>query len=244
MAESGLSQSVEDYLKAVYRLGKPGRAVGTTELAEELSVAPASVTGMLKRLSKDGYIDYTPRQGAELTAKGLEVALEIIRHHRLLESFFVKRLGMDWDQAHREAEVLEHYISEELENIIDQVMGHPDADPQGLPIPTREGEVRQQPWPSLAEMQAGQHCTVRHVQHPERELLGHIESLGLLPGTKVKVCEVGPFEGPIELLVGDRTLHLGHKVAAAIHVEPVAEAAGQKRSRPRSSSAGRDDPKG
>ena len=234
MSESELSQSVQDYLKAVYRLRKPGRAVGTTELAEELSVAPASVTGMLKRLSKDGYVDYTPRQGAELTAKGLEVALEIIRHHRLLESFFVQRLGMDWEQAHREAEVLEHYISEELENIIDSEMGHPDADPQGAPIPTREGDIRQQNWPSLDQMEAGQDCIVRRVQHPERELLGHIEKLGLVPGTKVQVREVGPFEGPIELVVGDRTLHLGCKVASAIQVEPVAAAGAKKRSRQKS----------
>src|SRR3989442_11776653 len=102
-----LTESGEDSLKPVSRLGQSRKPVGTNELAEELAVAPASVTGMLKRLSKDGYVDYTPRQGAELTAKGLDVALEIIRHHRLLEAFFVKRLGMDWAQAHEEAEILE-----------------------------------------------------------------------------------------------------------------------------------------
>ena len=219
MPEPVLTQSVEDYLKAVYRLGKPGKPVGTTELAEELSVAPASVTGMLKRLSKDGYVAYKPRRGAQLTAKGLEVALETIRHHRLLESFFVRRLGMDWAQAHREAEILEHYISEELENIIDSEMGHPEADPQGAPIPTRGGEVRQQAWSNLAELAAGTRCAVRRIRHEDPELLRHVERLGLLPGTELTVSDVAPFEGPVRVVSGRRTLHLGRKVASAIQVE-------------------------
>src|SRR5262245_28961896 len=109
MSDMTLSQAAQDYLKAVYHLGQAGNAVNTNELADALEVAPASVTGMLKRLSKDGYLEYTPRQGAELTSKGRRVALEIVRHHRLLEKFFVDRLGMDWAQAHHEAETLEHY---------------------------------------------------------------------------------------------------------------------------------------
>src|SRR5206468_825406 len=143
---------------AVYHIGHigtSGKAVNTNELAEALEVAPASVTGMLKRLSKDGYLDYRPRRGAELTAKGMQAALEVIRHHRLLESFFVQHLGMDWAQAHREAETLEHFISEELENLIDAAMGHPDFDPQGSPIPTREGEIRAPGWTKLVEAQPG-----------------------------------------------------------------------------------------
>jgi DtxR family Mn-dependent transcriptional regulator len=219
MTEVSLTQSVEDYLKAVYRLGKSGRVVATSELAEELSVAPASVTGMLKKLSKDGYIDYTPRQGAELTAKGLEVALEIIRHHRLLELFFVERLGMSWAKAHQEAETLEHFISEELENLIDAAMGHPEADPQGAPIPTRNGEIKVQPWHCLAGVPAGIGCTVRRVEHEQPELLQYVEQIGLVPGAELSVREIAPFEGPITIVLADREIHLGPKVAAAILVE-------------------------
>ena len=127
MSETQLTQSAQDYLKAVYHLGRTGRLVNTNDLAGALAVAPASVTGMLKRLSKEGYLDYTPRHGAGLTSKGLQVALEIIRHHRLLETFFVERLGMDWSQAHLEAETLEHFISEELEHLIDSAMGFPES---------------------------------------------------------------------------------------------------------------------
>jgi len=218
MDEQALTPSAQDYLKAVYHLGSRGRAVNTTELAEVLEVAPASVTGMLKRLSKDGYLEYAPRQGAELTSKGLQAALEVIRHHRLLESFFVRRLGMDWTQAHHEAEILEHFISEELEHLIDKAMGFPAFDPQGSPIPTREGEVVHQDWPSLVEVGTAR-CVVRRVRHSDRELVSYIESLGLVPGTELRVEGVGPFDGPISLTVSGRGIHLGRRVAEAVFVE-------------------------
>ncbi len=224
MTEASLTPAAEDYLKAVYRLRRPGKTVLTNELAEALEVAPATVTGMLKRLSKDGYVAYTPRQGAELTSKGLQVALEIIRHHRLLESFFVQRLGMDWTQAHREAEILEHFISEELEHLIDLEMGFPDSDPQGSPIPTREGQVNDQDWPSLVTATPGGDFVVRRVSHEDHDLLQYIERLGLVPGAKVRLVEICPFEGPVLIKFKDEQIHLGHKAASAIQVEPVAGA--------------------
>ena len=222
MTPSSLTQAAQDYLKAVYHLGQPGRSVNTNKLAEALEVAPASVTGMLKKLSKDGYLDYTPRQGAELTNKGLQVALEIIRHHRLLEAFFVQRLGMDWTQAHREAETLEHFISEELERLLDELMGFPEFDPQGSPIPTRDGDIRSQDWPSLVNAEPGSEYVIRRVRHAERPLLQYIERLGLVPGIRVKVQSVGPFEGPVSVTFNDTTVHLGHKSAGAIFVESIA----------------------
>ena len=228
MAESSLTQAAQDYLKAVYHLGRPGKSVNTNELAEALEVAPASVTGMLKKLSKDGYLDYTPRQGAELTSKGLQVALEVIRHHRLLEAFFVQRLGMDWTQAHREAETLEHFISEELENLIDMQMGFPQSDPQGSPIPTREGEIRDQAWPQLVSVRPGCEYVVRRVRHEQRELLQYVEGLGLVPGTHFRMLEIGPFEGPVTIEFNGSQIHLGHKAASAIYVEPVASEAESK----------------
>lgn len=220
MTDTALTQSVQDYLKAVYRLGRTGRAVGTSELAEELAVAPASVTGMLKRLSKDGYVAYRPRQGAELTAKGLEVALEIIRHHRLLEVFFVERLEMSWAKAHEEAEILEHFISEELENVIDAAMGHPELDPQGAPIPTRTGEVDSHQWPSLPSLPIGTRCVVRRVEHEQPALLKYVEEMGLVPGTLLTIEAVAPFDGPVTLRLGEREVHVGPRVAEAIEVEP------------------------
>jgi DtxR family Mn-dependent transcriptional regulator len=237
MSTPSLSQAVEDYLKAVYRLGSAGKPVGTNKLAEALAVQPASVTGMLKRLSKDGYVDYAPRQGAELTAKGLEVALEIIRHHRLLESFFVRRLGMDWAQAHREAETLEHYISEELETIIDTEMGHPEADPQGSPIPTPSGEMRERDWPTLDRVGPGEHCLVRRVQHAGPDMLRHIEQLGLVPGATVRVRGAAPFDGPVEVRVDGRVLFLGRRVASVIQVERQPRAASRAKGAKRRSAA-------
>ena len=221
MNEPSLTQAAQDYLKAVYHLGRSGRSVNTNELAEVLEVAPASVTGMLKKLSKDGYLDYTPRQGAGLTSKGLQVALEIIRHHRLLEAFFVQRLGMDWTQAHREAETLEHFISEELENLIDMEMGFPQSDPQGSPIPTRDGEIRDQVWPQLVSVRPGCEYVVRRVRHEQRELLQYVEGLGLVPGSRIRLLEIGPFEGPVTIDFNGSQIHLGHKAASAIYVEPV-----------------------
>ncbi len=224
MDESSLTQSAQDYLKAVYHLGRSGKAVNTNEIAEALAVAPASVTGMLKRLSKDGYVDYTPRHGAELTSKGLHVALEVIRHHRLLESFFVRHLGMDWTQAHHEAEILEHFISEELETLIDTAMGHPESDPQGSPIPTRNGEIRSQQWPKLVDVAPGAEYVVRRVSHEQRDLLQYVERLGLVPGERLRLVEIGPFEGPVVVERQGKQLYLGHKIASAIFVEPVPEA--------------------
>ncbi len=223
MTEHNLTQAAQDYLKAVYHLGSTGKSVNTNELAEALEVAPATVTGMLKRLSKDGYLDYTPRQGAGLTAKGLQAALEVIRHHRLLESFFVERLGMDWDQAHREAETLEHFISEEFENLIDAAMGHPELDPQGSPIPTREGEIRARAWPRLVDVATGREYIVRRVRHEKRELLQYVERLGLGPGARLRLVEIGPFEGPVSIEFNGGMLHLGNMAASALLVEPISD---------------------
>jgi DtxR family Mn-dependent transcriptional regulator len=224
MEETSLTQSAQDYLKAVYHLGSAGKVVNTNEIAEALAVAPASVTGMLKRLSKDGYVDYTPRHGAELTSKGLQVALEVIRHHRLLESFFVRHLGMDWTQAHHEAETLEHFISEELETLIDKAMGHPESDPQGSPIPTRAGEIRSLHWPSLVEVSPGADYVVRRVRHEQRDLLQYVERLGLVPGVRLRLVEIGPFEGPVVIECEGNRLYLGYKTASAIFVDPSAVA--------------------
>jgi DtxR family transcriptional regulator, Mn-dependent transcriptional regulator len=226
-ASHKLTQAVGDYLKAVYHLGGPGRAVATTALAEQLDVAPPSVTAMVKRLSEMGYVNYEPRQGVALTAAGLRRALEVIRHHRLLEVFFVQRLGMDWAAAHREAEILEHFISEELEAIIDAQMGHPSHDPQGAPIPTLAGDIDHSEGPALDEVEVGRHGVIARIRQEQPELLAYIEQLGLVPGRRVTVRARAPFGGPVEVEVSGKVLHLGLPVAHAIQVR-----AAQKTKRP------------
>jgi DtxR family Mn-dependent transcriptional regulator len=176
---------------------------------------------MFRRLSKEGYIDYTPRHGAELTAKGLEVALEIIRHHRLLEAYFVQRLGMDWAQAHREAEILEHFISEELENLIDQALGHPEEDPHGAPIPGRDGKMAERELVPLSEAAPGARYVVRRVRAESPELLDYLKQVNLVPGAELELTAVGPFDGPVSLKTGDAERHVGHLVASAVQVEAV-----------------------
>jgi DtxR family Mn-dependent transcriptional regulator len=225
MTESSLTQAAQDYLKAVYHLGRPGKSVNTNELAEALEVAPASVTGMLKKLSKDGYLDYTPRQGAGLTSKGLQVALEVIRHHRLLEAFFVQRLGMDWTQAHREAEILEHFISEELEQLIDTAMGHPQEDPHGAPIPQLDGSIAEREFVCLADVARPGNLVIRRVRAESAELLDYLRQMNLVPGNSFELVAVAPFDGPLSLRVDGRELHIGRTVAHALYVEPPEDAA-------------------
>jgi len=220
MTESVLSRSAQDYLKAVYHLGRSGKSVNTNELAELLEIAPASVTGMLKRLSKAGYLQYRPRQGAELTTKGLHAALEVIRHHRLLESFFVHRLGMDWTQAHREAETLEHFISEELERLIDTAMGHPKEDPHGSPIPQLDGSISERELRCLADVTWRGTFVIRRVRAESVELLTYLQEMNLVPGKSIELVAVAPFDGPISLRIDGRDLHIGRTIAQSLFVEP------------------------
>jgi len=221
MAEPNLTHVAQDYLKAVYHLGSSGKAVNTNDLAEALAVSPATVTGMLKRLSKEGYLDYRPRQGAGLTAKGLQAALEVIRHHRLLETFFVSRLGMDWSQAHREAETLEHFISEELEHLIDAAMGHPSQDPHGSPIPQPDGSIAEQECFSLACVPAPASYVIRRVRAESPELLDYLKRSNLVPGSVFELLAVEPFEGPLSLRLDGHVLHIGRKVGEAVFVQPL-----------------------
>jgi DtxR family Mn-dependent transcriptional regulator len=219
MEPGQLSATCQDYLKAVYRLQEGEPYVSPSRLAEHLEVSPASVTAMLKRLSAAGFLDYRPREGAALTAKGVQAALEVIRHHRLLELFFVKHLGMTWDQAHWEAEVLEHFISEELERVLDERLGHPEFDPQGAPIPAPDGSLPDLRWPKLSDVQVGKRYRVRQVRAPTPELSAYVASLGLVPGAALRLAEMAPFEGPVTVELADGVLHLGRAVASAVRVE-------------------------
>lgn len=224
------SESVEDYLKAIYQIQEEqqGTPAATTTLAARLGVAGASVTGMLKRLAsgEPKLVEYERYRGAALTPAGLKTALEIIRHHRLLESYLNQMLGYTWDEVHAEAERLEHVISEEMEERMASAMGHPQADPHGDPIPDREGRVHLPAYQTLAESPAGQAVEIRRVVDQEPGLLRYLSELGLVLFARIQVESQAPFNGPVSIRrlgPSETQLALGREMAEKILVLPVTE---------------------
>lgn len=219
------SQAVEDYLKIIYKLKKSGEKpdrVTTSLIAERMGVAAASVTNMVKRLADMKLLKHTPYRGVELTRAGEEKAIEIIRHHRLLELYLSRALGYPWDEVHAEADRLEHVISEEFEQRIDQILGHPTTDPHGEPIPTKQGKIRKSAYSRLSELEPGQPAVIRCVSDCSAEMLRYMDQLGLRLGTVVEVREKAPFEGPLILWIDSaKEQHLGLEVAHHIFVDPV-----------------------
>lgn len=218
-----LSQSVEDYLKAIYKLEANEKGASTTRIAESLDVSSASATNMVKRLAKMGLVDYQSYKGASLTSSGRKIALEIIRHHRLLELYLLEVMGYSWDEVHDEAEKLEHHISEQFEDKIAELLDNPTHDPHGDPIPTKDGIMPSMEVESLIEADEGHHYLVSRVKNQDPELLRYLEKIGLLPGAKLSIKEKGPFKGPITLLIEDREQVLGHEVAEHIYIAEIPE---------------------
>jgi DtxR family Mn-dependent transcriptional regulator len=208
---------IENCLKAVWRLERDGGAT-TSALASELGVAPGTVTGMLKRLVKLELIEYKPYRGASLTPAGERVALEVIRHHRLLELYLTEALGMGWDEVHAEAERLEHHLSEGVEARIDELLGHPSHDPHGDPIPTPALALERGDSRRLAEVETGAHVAVTRVPDGDAALLRYLAELGLTPARDVVVVERAPFDGPITVEIDGRRHAIGRDLAARIEV--------------------------
>jgi DtxR family Mn-dependent transcriptional regulator len=214
-----LSQAVEDYLKTIYKLQQNTAAVSTSDIARAMDVSSASVTNMVKRLAQMGLLEYESYRGVTVTATGEKVALEIIRHHRLLELYLREVMGYSWEKIHEEAEHLEHHISEEFEQKIDELLGFPTHDPHGDPIPTREGEMADATTHQLADVDPGNSVVVQRVSDTDPEMLSYLEEIGLLPGVSVKVVEKAPFHGPITMLIdGDKRV-VGYRVASNVFVE-------------------------
>lgn len=217
------SPAVQDYLKAVYQLGESPDHEGpitTSQVAEALAVTTASASNMLKKLDGLGYAVQVKRQGVELTETGRQAALEVIRHHRLLETYLATRLGMSWDEVHREAEVLEHHVSEALAARIAEELGHPERDPHGHPIPTIGGQVASTPTQRLSELADGDGAAVGRVDDHDDALLRFLAERGLRPGARVEVLEHAPFGGPISVRVdGERVVDVPPEAARAVHVE-------------------------
>jgi DtxR family Mn-dependent transcriptional regulator len=192
-----VSQSREDYLKAIYKLQSDAGKVSTSALAEYLGVAPPSATNMITRLVDEGLLRHNRYRGVELTEKGARAALEVIRHHRLWELFLAKALDMPLERVHAEAERLEHSLSEDLEDRLDLALGHPTVDPHGDPIPSKDGQLSHAIYPTLNDVLTDQAATVVRVPDSDPSLLRYLSELGLLPGARVAIARKEPFGGPL-----------------------------------------------
>jgi DtxR family transcriptional regulator, Mn-dependent transcriptional regulator len=214
------SEAVEDYAKAIYTLERRRDApVGTTALAERLGVAPSSVTAMLHRLAEMGLVMHEPYRGVRLTPAGERLALEVIRHHRLIEAFLVEALGMPWDRVHDEAEVLEHYISEDLERLIAARLGDPRIDPHGDPIPGPELDVAADNTAPLIDLEPGRVARFARVSDSDPEMLRYLDELGIRPGASISLSGVEPFGGTVRVEVDGAEHGLGAELAEKMRVE-------------------------
>jgi DtxR family transcriptional regulator, Mn-dependent transcriptional regulator len=214
------SSAVEDYAKAIYALeSRSDEPVSTNALAARLGVTPASASGMVKRLGELGLVTHRPYHGVQLTDAGRRVALEVIRHHRLLELYLVESLGVPWDRVHQEAEVLEHVLSDELEDLIAAKLGHPTLDPHGDPIPSRELTIEDRPTQSLQSLAAGACGIFTRISDADPEMLRYLAERGIAPGDRFEVVERQPFGGPLFVRFGADVHPLGGELAQAMRVE-------------------------
>jgi DtxR family Mn-dependent transcriptional regulator len=225
------SRAVQDYLKAIHRLGGADQMVSPLEIAARLGVRAPSVTGMLKRLAEAGWIQYEPFRGAQLTSQGLAEALRVIRRHRLVELFLTRVLGLDWSEVDAEAEALEHAISPRLEHALAAHLGEPLEDPHGHPIPTREGALAQRTLQRLCDFRAGQCVVIREVQDDNPERLRRWQALGLVPGARVTIVTYHALDDVFEVQVGERVVPLGSEGLAGLRGETCTEPDAQARDR-------------
>ncbi|MEP1151705.1 MAG: metal-dependent transcriptional regulator [Balneola sp.] len=214
----GLSQSVEDYLKAIYLLEIDENPATTNNIAEALSVSSASVTNMFKKLAKLKLINHKSYRGAELTEAGEKIALEVIRHHRLLELYLKEMMGYSWDEVHDEAEKLEHHISEQFEDRIAELLNDPTHDPHGDPIPSKEGVVPEMASLAITDAKENEAYIVGRVKDQDPELLRYLEKTGIIPGVKVEVIEKAPFNGPVKIRLEDKETTIGNSVAKDVYL--------------------------
>jgi len=215
---STFTRSQQDYLKALYLLGGGDSPVPTRELAQRLGISSPSVSEMVNRLSSQGLVEHDRYRGQQLTREGRKVALELVRHHRLLEMFLVQVLGYSLDEVHEEAERLEHVISERMEQRIFDLLGRPELDPHGHAIPTLTGKVRPVSNRPLSECRAGEKVVVQGVSDDDPGKLRELERRGLLPGTRLAVLATSKFEGPIEVRLRGRRESVPLGLARAIFV--------------------------
>lgn len=214
-----ITEADQNYLKEIYSLELDHQQVTTSMLADRFGFSPATVTGMLKKLSSHGWVTYEPYQGVNLTDDGRKIALEVLRHHRLIETYLARALNIPWDRLHDEAEKLEHVLSDYLEARIDESLGFPTSDPHGSPIPTADGAVRDSGRMRLAHLEAGSDAEIVEVYDRDPELLARLKDLGLVPGAHIAVQAVEPLDGLLTLLVGGNPVIVGQTTASHVFVK-------------------------
>jgi DtxR family transcriptional regulator, Mn-dependent transcriptional regulator len=207
-----LTQSVEDYLKAIYQLSPEGRPASTSEIAHLLALSPPSVTGMVKRLSDHGLLEHVPYRGVQLTDEGRRAALRMVRRHRLIEAYLVEFLGYSWDTVHEEAERLEHAVSDMMVERMASALGHPEVDPHGDPIPAADGSIHELACTPLSDIPVGETIEIHRVHESQPERLRYIASLGLRPGVQVTVIDRQPFDDLVTIEVGGETHVIGREL--------------------------------
>ncbi len=223
MASRGtdISEAVENYAKAIYAIQHRSGSVTTNAIAERLGVTAASASGMIKKLGSLGLVSHVPYKGVKLTEDGERLALEVIRHHRLLELYLAESLDVPWDRVHAEAEVLEHVLSEELEELIAAKLGNPTVDPHGDPIPTADLVIDERPTSSLADLDPGARATFVRISDSDPEMLRYLAERGIAPGDEFEVIDKQPFDGPTFARFGDDVHVLGGALARAMRAEVV-----------------------
>lgn len=212
-----LSESIEDYLKAIYKF-EQNTPVTTNDLSDTLKVAPSSVTKMIKRLAEMGFVKYESHKGVELTNKGVKQSLMVLRRHRIIETFLQKILNYTWDEVHDEANKLEHYISERFEDAIYELSGSPEYDPHGDPIPDKNGNLPKDDSISILDAEFYVPCEITRIKPDKSEILQYLGGLELVPGAIIKVVDKHPFGGPLILVMNDDTINLGVEAAKYIRV--------------------------
>ncbi len=214
-----LTRSRQDYLKALYALAGGEEPIPTSRLAVRLGVSAPSVTNMLARLAAERLVTHVPRAGARLTAQGRQAALAIVRRHRILETFLVRVLGLDWSEVHADAEVLEHHISPRVLEAIDRLIGHPHEDPHGHPIPDRAGHMRRRALTPLAALARGRRAVVREIRDADGPRMAHWKATGIVPGARVRMREVRSLDDVFELEVAGRRVVTGSEGLEGVLVE-------------------------
>lgn len=217
----GLShQAIEDYVKTIYTLAQEESPVSTSRIAVARSVKPASATSMIQRLAKLNLVNYEKHYGVTLTEAGEKLALEVIRHHRLLELYLMEALGFRWDEVHEQADILEHVISEKLEERIAAALNYPEFDPHGDPIPARDGTMAFVDTRALSEVTVGARVRIsRILDDSNSEVLRYLAGLGLVPGAEVNMIAVAPFHGPLTIEIGQQRHAIGPNLARLILTE-------------------------
>ncbi len=218
---STISPAMEDYLKAIYRLQQGDDRVTTLALAAELGLSSPSVTNMVKRLAELSLVEHSRYYGVRLTDAGTKIALEVIRHHRLLELYLADAMGYDWDKVHEEAERLEHHVSREFESRMDELLGHPQYDPHGDPIPTRQGKMPRASWQPLSDQRPGTKVVLRRVSDRDSDHLRFLSEIGLAPGTDLEVVTCEPDDGDCRIRTETGAHTIPGELASCMQVERI-----------------------